>query len=64
MVSKLENLLHFEIGDCSITCSAGVAIFPQDAESFSPLFSKADQALYAAKENRGSYAFIEDIPLP
>lgn len=60
LVAKLEKLLRFESDVCSGTCSAGVAIFPEDAERFSPLFGKADQALYEAKLRRGSFAFFAD----
>ncbi len=48
----------------TITCSAGLSIFPEHGESFDELFDKADCALYAAK-NRGrnqTVCFAEGIP--
>ena len=35
--------------DCSITCSTGIAVCPEDGEDFQTLFPKADVALYHAK---------------
>ena len=35
--------------DCSITCSTGIAVCPEDGEDFQTLFQKADVALYHAK---------------
>lgn len=42
---------------CAYTNSVGVALFPQDAETFDALFAKADRALYHAKARRSAYAF-------
>ena len=38
-----------EMGDVSVTCSIGVATYPDDAQSPADLFEITDQALYAAK---------------
>lgn len=38
-----------ESGELRVTCSLGVACFPEDADSEHALFEAADQALYAAK---------------
>ena len=32
--------------ECSITCSTGIAVCPEDGEDFQTLFQKADVALY------------------
>jgi diguanylate cyclase len=49
-----------------ITFSIGVAVYPNDADSISNLFAKADQALYLAKSlgrNNIQYASTPDGPL-
>lgn len=56
-----EMSMPFDLGDGAvgrISCSIGIALFPQDAESTQDLVKHADQAMYAAKEagrNRFSY---------
>ena len=35
-----------------VAASIGVAVFPQDAESYDALFAAADAAMYAEKERR------------
>jgi predicted signal transduction protein with EAL and GGDEF domain len=45
--------------DASIGASIGIAIFPQDGKSLSPLLNKADQAMYRVKSaGKGNYLFI------
>lgn len=39
----------------STTASIGVAIFPSDGQTSNQLISKADQALYQAKQRRNAY---------
>ncbi len=51
----------FDLGEGAvghISCSVGIAVYPQDAESIEDLLKHADQAMYAAKDagrNRFSY---------
>ncbi|CAM3703860.1 Phytochrome-like protein cph2 [Vibrio aerogenes CECT 7868] len=42
-----------------LSCSLGVAFYPQDGESFEELLSKADMAMYQAKDaGRNTYRFF------
>lgn len=44
----------------SITCSFGMAVYPNDADNFEDLYSKADIALYEAKKEKGiAYNYSE-----
>ncbi len=48
--SALESeVFQSDSGELRVTCSLGVACFPNDADSEHGLFEAADQALYAAK---------------
>lgn len=49
----------FEWGDFSITvtCSIGLAIFPEDGEDFPSLLTKADHSMYQAKKTGKNRAF-------
>jgi diguanylate cyclase (GGDEF)-like protein len=45
---------YFDLGagvECTITCSAGVATYPEDARTETELIRSADAALYHAKES-------------
>ena len=52
---KLNEALKSMFGDnipvCNPSCSIGIALFPQHADSYFELFSNADRALYFAKAN-------------
>ncbi len=44
-----ETKFHSELGPFSVTCSVGVAPFPNAGESWDALFKATDEALYASK---------------
>jgi len=44
-----QTVFQTEKGPLQITCSLGVATYPQDASTEETLFDRADKALYAAK---------------
>lgn len=46
----IETVFHTELGKLKVTCSAGVATFPDDADNRQRLFEVADKAMYAAKQ--------------
>jgi diguanylate cyclase (GGDEF)-like protein len=45
-----ESPLEVDHKEVTIGCSIGVSLYPKDGESWKILFEKADEALYAAKE--------------
>ena len=64
--SELLQVLSFEITDgektVSVSASIGVAIFPDNADTYDDLYKAADKALYHSKENgRNRYTFYSDI---
>ncbi len=56
--SMAESPLEIDHKEITIGCSIGVSLFPQDGESWKILFEKADEALYAAKEQGKSKIVI------
>lgn len=54
----LKPVFRLENHDLHITCSMGIAIYPQDGEDADTLLKNADVALYRAKEQgRNNYQF-------
>ena len=52
-----------ELTDVELSCSIGIAVFPDCGQSYNELFKRADQALYRAK-NRGKNGYcIADAKL-
>ncbi|MGJ8689044.1 MAG: putative bifunctional diguanylate cyclase/phosphodiesterase [Gammaproteobacteria bacterium] len=49
ILHQMEEGLHFAKSRFPITSSIGIALFPQDADSFSQLISNADTAVHQAK---------------
>lgn len=43
-----------------VTCSIGIALFPEHGKTFEELYKKADIALYKAKEQKGKYVIYND----
>jgi diguanylate cyclase (GGDEF)-like protein len=56
--SMADTPLEVDHKEITIGCSIGVSLFPQDGESWKILFEKADEALYAAKEQGKSKIVI------
>lgn len=44
-----KTVFHSSIGPLGVTCSVGIATFPQAGETWDDLFKAADEALYASK---------------
>lgn len=62
LADRLEEIMACEHSACGYTSSVGVALFPQDAQTFDGLFEKADRALYDAKTRKHACTFAEDLP--
>ncbi len=44
-----------------VTCSVGVALYPESASDLDDLCKKADLALYSAKEQKNAYSFYQPV---
>ncbi|HCI30039.1 MAG TPA: sensor domain-containing diguanylate cyclase [Fervidobacterium sp.] len=61
-LNELESDIHHEqCGKLRISANFGVAIFPDDARNLDELFSKADSAMYYAKNNDLKYWPASDL---
>lgn len=49
LVSGVHGILPDDLRDCPLSCSVGVACFPEHADNFHELFQCCDRALYKAK---------------
>ncbi|MBI39449.1 MAG: hypothetical protein CMF59_07605 [Leptospiraceae bacterium] len=55
--------MEVETEKVHVTCSAGVALFPDDGGSLDEIIGQADRALnYAKKQGRFNYKFASDLP--
>jgi diguanylate cyclase (GGDEF)-like protein len=58
---SLQSMFGDQVTDCKPSCSIGVALLPQHADSYFTLFCCADQALYYAKAHgKRQYALYDD----
>lgn len=57
LLDVFEHLFRDEKQLIEVTCSAGVAIYPDDGEDFQSLYHSADLALYQAK-NQGKNQYV------
>lgn len=56
------GIRHHEL---SISCSIGISVYPQDGGDIAMLLSKADAAMYRAKQGgRSACVFFEPAPIP
>jgi diguanylate cyclase (GGDEF)-like protein len=54
LVEELSRPMEIGGQRFQLSASAGVALFPEDAEDLESLTHAGDQAMYAAKRSRGS----------
>lgn len=63
IINEVSQNMIRNMPDCRVTCSLGVAMIPEDGETYEDLFLRAEQALYDAKtnvgKNGGGYAFYQ-----
>lgn len=60
LLNAFSHLLEGEKQVANISCSIGVAIYPDNGESFEALYHCADQALYQAKSRgKGQYVMYD-----
>lgn len=61
-VARIYHALNREYESCPVSCSVGVAVFPQDGKDYRVLLGNADTALYAAKNaGKSRYLFYDQI---
>jgi diguanylate cyclase (GGDEF)-like protein/PAS domain S-box-containing protein len=59
MLSDISQPWTFAQGDFNVTCSIGVALYPDDGDSAEVLLKHADSAMYRAKEKgRNNFQFF------
>lgn len=61
---QIESICHSVKLDCApdkeFSCSIGIATYPNDGETYTQLYEKADRAMYSVKRNgKDGYAFNE-----
>ena len=66
VASKLKDAnlspLDLEATQCSMTCSVGVAVYPDDGDNLDTLLAEADRAMFFAKsQGRNRICFYGDI---
>ena len=60
LIASIRERFRNHQGGLSLGCSIGIALSPDHGTSYYDLFSRADQALYRAKENgKNTYAFYD-----
>ena len=61
MLRQMNQPLEVKATELSVTCSIGVALYPQDASNYEDLLRKADIAMYQAKEaGRNAVCFFDE----
>lgn len=60
LCGMIQNAFQNRQNKLSLSCSIGIALAPEDGTAYYDLFSRADQALYQAKnQGKNRYAFYE-----
>jgi len=62
MVQAMMMPFQLKGESCYVSVSIGIALYPDDADNLEDLLKKADQAMYAAKdEGRGRFSFFMPV---
>lgn len=65
VLTQLTNPFHIQDIEINISCSIGISIFPKDGADAHLLISRADEAMYQAKNaGRGTYCFYSPTTSP
>ena len=64
MVTELARPFRLRAGDAQISCSMGIAIYPEHGENVDILTQRADEALYAVKQSGRNAFRIGTDPAP
>jgi diguanylate cyclase (GGDEF)-like protein/PAS domain S-box-containing protein len=54
ILRELESTFHVSGGECRVTASIGIALYPRDGENADTLLKRADAAMYRAKLSGGN----------
>ncbi len=61
LILIFDTMLYEQVPDCRISCSVGVAVYPENGETYEELFYHADQALYQVKaKGKRSFQIYND----
>lgn len=65
LLEQLGSMFQMEKQSVEVTCSAGVAIYPDDGRDFQTLYHSADLALYQAKyQGKNQYMMFDSLSAP
>jgi diguanylate cyclase (GGDEF)-like protein len=65
IVESTRTLNFDECGDLRFSCSVGIAIYPNNGDTFDDLFKKSDIALYVAKmQGKNRYSLYDSSTFP
>ncbi|MBS1169588.1 MAG: sensory box/GGDEF family protein [Burkholderiaceae bacterium] len=61
LMQKLGDPFRIDQQELSVTCSVGVAVYPEDGADFETLLKRAEMAMYRAKDSgRNAYRFFNE----
>lgn len=61
IIDRMSEPLLLDGKDCRVGASIGIGVFPRDGQSGGSLLSKADSAMYCAKDKgKNTYCFAQD----